>query len=80
MEWKKGGYSIPEDDVRRRYNERDEALKGILPYCYEGSFFDNDNDFHKVAEYRNGEITALIENKPTWLEELIAALSIKNNH
>jgi predicted ABC-type ATPase len=67
----KGGHDIQEDDVARRYAERFESLRRVLPYCDEAVLFDNENGFVPVAEYRNGEIVPLVENAPAWLMELL---------
>jgi len=67
----KGGHDIPTRDVERRFAGRHEALARVLPYCDEAVFFDNDNGFIKVAEYRNGEIVPLVEKRPLWLRELL---------
>lgn len=67
---KRGGHGIGEDDVRRRFAGRWEAVKKMLPYCDEARFFDNDNGFVEVAEYRNGELLLKGEHCPAWLHEL----------
>lgn len=67
----KGGHDIPTKDVERRYAGRFASLAGVLPYCNEAKFFDNDNGFVLVAEYRNGEIFAVGDYKPAWLLELM---------
>ena len=68
----KGGHDIPDSDVSRRYGERFDALRRVLPYCDEAVLFDNENGFVPVAEYRNGEIVPLVENRPAWLMELLS--------
>ncbi|MDR0936047.1 MAG: hypothetical protein LBM98_05120 [Oscillospiraceae bacterium] len=65
----KGGHDIPPDVVTRRFNERISALRRILPYCDEAEFFDNENGFSLVAEYRNGEIITF-SPEPNWLKNL----------
>lgn len=70
----KGGHDIPTDDVRRRFQNRFRDLIKILPYCDEAVFFDNDNGFAEVAEYKNGELLAKGNRKPDWLEELERAM------
>lgn len=67
---KRGGHNVPANDVRKRFEERWEALKNVLPYCDEVLFFDNDNGFVEVAEYRNGEVVTIGELRPDWLVEL----------
>ncbi len=67
---KRGGHDIAQDDVVRRFGGRWEAVKKILPYCDEAEFYDNDNGFVKVAEYRNGELLAIGTRCPMWLREL----------
>ena len=71
---RRGGHNIHTDDVLRRYKHRWEALKKVLPYCHEGEFYDNDNGFIKVAEYRNGELLPIGDHRPQWLCDLIAYL------
>ena len=63
----KGGHNIDSDDVVRRFDNRCDSLVKILPYCDEVSFFDNDNGFTEVAEYRNGELIFKNGHKPDWL-------------
>ena len=68
---KKGGHNIPDSDVKRRFDKRFEDLCSILPYCNEATFYDNENGFVAVAEYKNGEILPIGHTKPVWLEELL---------
>ena len=70
----RGGYNIGEDDVRRRFAGRWDAVRKILPYCDEARFFDNDNGFVEVAEYRNGELVLKGEMQTAWIEELAQLL------
>ncbi|MDY4489512.1 MAG: hypothetical protein SPE19_03160 [Candidatus Faecousia sp.] len=67
---KRGGHDIPCDDVIRRFAGRWEAVAKVLPYCDEAEFYDNDNGFTLVAEYRNGELRTIGSRVPRWLEEL----------
>lgn len=71
---KRGGHNIPRDDVRRRFQSRWEAVATVLPYCDEAEFYDNDNGFVKVAEYRNGEFRRIGSNTCVWVDELSAYL------
>ncbi len=68
---RRGGHDIPEDDVQRRFAGRGEAVAKVLPYCDEAEFYDNDNGFVKVAEYRNGELIPIGFYRPKWLTELM---------
>lgn len=67
---KRGGHNIPHDDVIRRFEGRWQAVKKVLPYCDEAEFYDNDNGFVKVAEYRNGELRNVGNLHPLWLSDL----------
>lgn len=67
----KGGHDIPKEDVERRFQSRFADVLRILPYCDEARFFDNDNGFVEVAEYRNGELIPRVSNPPRWLLELM---------
>ena len=67
---RRGGHDIPQDDVIRRFAGRWEAVAKVLPYCDEAEFYDNDNGFALVAEYRNGELRTVGKHQPQWLVEL----------
>lgn len=71
---KRGGHDIPTPDVERRFASRWEAVAKVLPYCDEAEFYDNDNGFVLVAEYRNGELRTVGSLVPAWLKELRAYL------
>ena len=71
---KRGGHDIPRDDVVRRFAGRWEAVGKVLPYCDEAEFYDNDNGFVLVAEYRNGELRTVGNRRPQWLMELLQYL------
>lgn len=66
----KGGHDIPAEDVKRRFETRFKDIAAVLPYCDEAVFYDNENGFKEVAEYRNGEITTKGEPLPKWITEL----------
>ena len=67
----KGGHNIRADDVKRRYGKRFDDLIKILPYCDEVRFFDNENGFVEVGEYKNGEVTPKGDYRPTWIVEFM---------
>ena len=58
----------------RRFERRFDALVKILPYCDEVTFFDNDNGFVEVAEYKSDEIIFKGTYKPQWLTDLCSVL------
>ena len=68
----KGGHAIPQEDVQRRFAARFQDLARVLPYCDEAVFFDNDNGFVQVAQFRNGELLPLGDYQPVWVKELRA--------
>lgn len=67
---RRGGHDIPHDDVLRRFGGRWEAVEKVLPYCDIAEFYDNDNGFVLVAEYRNGELLLVGDHQPKWIMEL----------
>lgn len=71
---RKGGHDIPRRDVESRFSHRFADVAKVLPYCDEARFFDNDNGFELVAEYRNGEILPIGNRRPQWLVELLGEL------
>ena len=70
----KGGHNIAPHDVERRFVKRFGDLARVLPYCNEVRFFDNENGFVEVGEYRNGEVICMGEYRPSWLSGLINEL------
>lgn len=78
----KGGHNIAEETVRRRFARQTGSLIQVLPYCNEAVFFDNRNGFVQVAEYSNGEITAVTRGQlPVWLDEIMSKEMPQNeNH
>ena len=71
---RRGGHNIPHDDVIRRFEGRWKAVSKVLPYCDDAEFYDNDNGFVKVAEYRNGEFRRIGTKTCTWVDDLGAYL------
>lgn len=66
----RGGHNINTEDVESRFADRWEAVKSVLPYCDEASFYDNYNGFVEIAAYRNGELILEGEYRPQWIFEL----------
>ena len=67
---RKGGHDIPSEDVKRRYEKRFSDLTTILPYCSEVEFWDNENGFVNVGEYKNGSLVVYGNELPQWLRKL----------
>ena len=67
----KGGHDVADAVVERRFKNRFESLRRILPYCDEAFLFDNENGFAEVAVYKNGELVSKGDYRPGWLCELI---------
>lgn len=66
----KGGHSIPQQDVLRRYRKRFDDLAAVLPYCSEVKLYDNENGFAEKAEYKNGVLILKSGDIPDWLDKL----------
>lgn len=64
---RKGGHDIPPEDVQKRFDKRFDDLMKILPYCDRVRFYDNENGFVKVADYKGGKIELVGEYAPTWI-------------
>lgn len=71
---RKGGHNISSDDVERRFAKRFDDLLLVLPHCNEVCFFDNENGFVEVADYRNGTLRITTDNTPDWLSALSSML------
>ena len=67
---RKGGHNITDEDVERRFEKRFEDLVKILPFCSEVRFYDNENGFVDVAEYKNGSLIIKGDYIPEWIIEL----------
>ena len=67
---RKGGHDIPEEAVRRRFAKRFDDLLKVLPLVDEAVFFDNENGFVRVADYRDGRLSLSGNYLPEWLDEL----------
>ncbi|WP_028518343.1 zeta toxin family protein [Ruminococcus flavefaciens] len=67
---RKGGHDIPAEDVHRRYEKRFNDLAAVLPYCSEAEFWDNENGFVNVGEYKNGNLVIYGNEPPEWLLKL----------
>jgi len=67
---RKGGHNITDEDVERRFEKRFEDLVKILPFCSEVRFYDNENGFVDVAEYKNGSLIIKGGYIPEWIIEL----------
>ena len=71
----KGKHGIAEDVVRRRYEQRFASLERILPLCDKAVFYDNYNNFVKVAEFNKGTLEFFNGYQPTWLSDLASHLA-----
>ena len=73
---RKGGHNIPENDVIRRYENRVESLRKVVPLCDKVIFYDNENGFQKVAEINNNKFSFTNGLRPKWLLEIKESLFI----
>ena len=64
-----GGLDIPKNDVCRRFDNRFDSLKRIVPLCDEVIFYDNENGFIKVAEIKNNKFNYSNGYRPKWITE-----------
>lgn len=68
---KKGGHSIPDEDVDRRYTESLNNLQKAIGLCDLVSVYDNSDNFRRIAIYKNGKLCLLSRNVPDWFMEYI---------
>ena len=73
---RKGGHSIPSDDVKRRFDRRIKSLGSVLPLCDEVIFYDNENGFVKVAEIKNNKFQYSNGYKPQWIVDYKESLNL----
>ncbi|MCH5300308.1 MAG: zeta toxin family protein [Ruminococcus sp.] len=74
---RKGGHNIPENDVIRRFDNRIESLKSILPFCDNVIFYDNENGFVKVAEIIDNKFKFTNGYRTEWIEEFKSKLNLQ---
>ena len=55
--------------VCRRFDNRFDSLKRIVPLCDEVIFYDNENGFIKVAEIKNNKFNYSNGYRPKWITE-----------
>ncbi len=67
---KKGGHGIPEEDIRKRYDESLNALKELIPLCDFVRIYDNTVAFHMVAFINNGECLYKADPLPDWCKRI----------
>lgn len=67
---RKGGHNIPSEDVFRRFENRANSLKNIVPLCDRVIFYDNENGFRKVAEISNNMFHFSNNYRPKWINEI----------
>lgn len=71
---RKGGHDIPREYVIRRFENRFEDLLKVLSQLSqnrdEAVFFDNENGFVRVAEFKNGKFTLTGRSTPDWILDL----------
>lgn len=68
---RKGGHNISQDAVERRYAKRFEDVKRILRFCDEAHFYDNENGFREVGEYKRTMFYQKTGWIPKWYLDLI---------
>lgn len=73
---KKGGHNIPKKDIIRRFENRIESLKRVIPLCDEIIFYDNENGFIKVAEVINNKFSYTNGYQPDWIKKFKNELSL----
>lgn len=71
----KGGHSIPEDIIEKRYKESMENLKKIIPMCDRVKIYDNTNKFKISANIEQGNIIWKTSTK--WLNPIL--LEVEEN-
>ena len=67
----RGGLSIDRDIVERRFGVKFVTLFKILKYCKKVVFYDNQNGFTEVAQFKNSEIIPIGSYQPDWVKEMI---------
>lgn len=72
----KGGHYIPDADVSRRFDNRIDSLRRVIPLCDRVVFYDNENGFVKVAEINNNKFNFSNGYRPDWINEFKTTLEL----
>jgi len=73
----KGGCDISRRNIENSFSRRYDDLIAILPYCNEANFFDNENGFVSIAEYKNKKWSQLAEALPEWMVSFLEYIKEK---
>ena len=68
---KNGGHGIPEEDIRRRYEQSIKQLKKVIEYCDRIELYDNSKSFRSIAVYKDKKWILLDEEIPNWCRNII---------
>lgn len=63
---RKGGHGIPDADVERRFEESFANLERVIPFCDEIYFYDNTDEFRRIAAITEGIEEIKGTNLPEW--------------
>ncbi|MBV6717183.1 zeta toxin family protein [Paenibacillus chitinolyticus] len=66
-----GGHSIPEEDIRRRYDRSLDRVPEALRLTDRAFVFDNSTGFKKVAEFDHGKLQIHVKQSPDWVDRII---------
>ncbi len=72
----KGGSGISRSNIENSFARRYD-LVAILTYCNEAIFFDNENGFVGIAEYKNKKWNQLTESLPEWMVSFLEYIKEK---
>ena len=70
----KGGHGIPEDVIEKRYVQSLINLKEAIKICDEVNIYDNTDEFIKLINIKNGELTWKDKIIPEWAKIILKQL------
>lgn len=73
----KGESGISRRNIENSFSRRYDDLVAILSYCNEAIFFDNENGFVGIAEYKNKKWSQLAEPLPEWMVSFLEYIKEK---
>ncbi len=66
-----GGHGIPEQDIRKRYENSFLQLEKIIRYCDRIELFDNSKSFRTIAIYKDKRWIVIDDDVPDWCKKII---------
>lgn len=66
-----GGHGIPDENIRKRYDQSIRQLLKVREYCDKIELYDNSKVFKRIAVYENAKWNLTTNDIPIWCKNII---------